>query len=102
VSIHWRKAARMVLTSGQNDPDADKNSGDPPHSVFANQFIAVLRQNEILMSGDMLAHELASRMAGPGQKATASYANLQDPQHKFGDFYFVPVAPIASVAYVPR
>jgi hypothetical protein len=64
--------------------------------MFASLFIAALRQNDILMSGEMLAHELNSRMsvypAKGGVQPAATYANLQDPQHKFGDFFFVPVS----------
>ncbi|MBS0417459.1 MAG: caspase family protein [Proteobacteria bacterium] len=95
-AIRWNKAARMVLTSGENEPATDARVPDPSHSMFAYLFIAALRQNNILMSGEMLAHELNNRLAiypgRAGAKPAATYSNLQDPQHKFGDFFFVPVA----------
>jgi Caspase domain/Sel1 repeat len=101
-AIRWNKAARMVLTSGENEPAVDARGPDMSHSVFANLVITALRQNNILMSGEMLAHDLNSRLSGypggPGIKLTATYANLQDPQHKFGDFFFVPVTRATQMA----
>jgi hypothetical protein len=100
--IEWSRAARMVLTSGQNEPVADTSLGAPRHSLFAEQFITVLRQNDILMSGEMLAAEISSRMTEQatrlGIKQTPTYSNLQDPNHKYGDFFFVPVASPMQVA----
>jgi TPR repeat protein len=105
-AIRWNKAARMVLTSGQNEPVVDSTSANASHSLFAQAFITVLRQNNILLSGEMLAHELSSRMlaygSGMGLKQTPTYSNLQDPQHKFGDFFFVPVAGPVQVAALTR
>jgi hypothetical protein len=101
-AIRWNKAARMVLTSGQNEPVVDGTSADATHSLFAEQFITVLRQNSILLSGEFLAHELTSRIQEyarrTGLKQTPTYSNLQDPQHKFGDFFFVPLVTPVQVA----
>jgi hypothetical protein len=106
VRIQWNRGARMVLTSGRNEPVVDESAADPSHSLFAYLFITVLRQNDILLSGEMLAHELSSRMAEysarSGLKQTPTYSNLQDPQHMFGDFFFVPVAGGAQVASATR
>ena len=101
-AIRWNKAARMVLTSGQNEPVVDATSTDATHSQFAELFITVLRQNSILLSGEVLAHELTSRIQEyarrTGLKQTPTYSNLQDPQHKFGDFFFVPLPTPVQVA----
>jgi hypothetical protein len=101
-AIRWNKAARMVLTSGQNEPVVDGTSADAAHSLFADLFITVLRQNSILLSGEVLAHELNSRIQQnarrTGLKQTPTYSNLQDPQHKFGDFFFVPLATPVQMA----
>jgi hypothetical protein len=101
-AIRWNKAARMVLTSGQNEPVVDGTTADATHSLFAEQFITVLRQNSILLSGEVLAHELTSRIQEyarrTGLKQTPTYSNLQDPQHKFGDFFFVPLVTPVQVA----
>jgi hypothetical protein len=101
-AIRWNKAARMVLTSGQNEPVVDGTSADATHSLFADTFITVLRQNSILLSGEVLAHELNRRIQEyarrTGLKQTPTYSNLQDPQHKFGDFFFVPLATPVQMA----
>jgi hypothetical protein len=105
VKIKWKRSARMVLTSGQNEPVVDSSSPDPTHSLFAEQFLTILRQNNILLSGEMLAHELSDRIAVEaariGVKQMPSYSNLQDKQHMFGDFFFVPVTG-TQVAFVPH
>ena len=102
VRIQWSRGARMVLTSGLDQPVIDSSSADSVHSLFADSFITVLRQNAILLSGEMLAHEISARMATLaarlGIKQTPTYANLQDPQHMFGDFFFEPVAGAVQVA----
>ena len=104
VRIQWSRGARMVLTSGLDQPVVDSSSVDAVHSLFADSFITVLRQNDILLSGEMLAHEISARMttlaARLGIKQTPTYANLQDPQHMFGDFFFEPVAGAMQVASV--
>ena len=101
-AIRWNKAARMVLTSGVNEPATDVRVPDKTHSMFAYLFIAALRQNNILMSGEMLAHDLNNRLSvypdKGGAKPATTYANLQDPQHKFGDFFFVPLPRVTQMA----
>lgn len=102
--VQWNRRARMVLTSGEVTPVAD-SAGDANHSVFARYFIQVLRQNDNVMSGEMLSHELSGRMlAQPiqvgknGQRQRPTYSTLQDANHDIGDFFFVPVAEPAKVA----
>jgi uncharacterized caspase-like protein len=102
--VQWNRRARMVLTSGEVTPVAD-SSGDGNHSVFARYFIQVLRQNDNVMSGEMLSHELSGRMlAQPvqvgknGQRQRPTYSTLQDANHDIGDFFFVPVAESVQVA----
>lgn len=85
--------ARLVLTSGENLPIRDEQ-GDPTHSLFAKHFLDVLRQNEIVLSGEMLSYELAHRVRsqlGGSERATPSYNSLQGAGHKAGDFFFVPM-----------
>lgn len=94
--VQWNRRARMVLTSGQVTPVAD-SAGGGAHSVFARHFIQTLRQNDGIMSGEMLSHELRERMlAQPvkvgesGERQTPTYSTLQDANHDVGDFFFVP------------
>lgn len=92
--IQWNRRARMVLTSGQNTPVPDSD-GSRDHSMFATYFIQVLRQNMILMSGEMLSYELAGRLVPEARKVgieqQPTYSTLGDANHDFGEFFFVPV-----------
>jgi hypothetical protein len=102
--VQWNRRARMVLTSGEVTPVADSEGGGE-HSVFARHFIQTLRQNDGIMSGEMLSHELRERMlAQPvkvterGQRQTPTYSTLQDANHDVGDFFFVPTQSEVRVA----
>ena len=104
--VQWNRRARMVLTSGEVTPVAD-SAGDANHSVFARSFIQILRQNDNVMSGEMLSHELNGRMQTQpvqvgknGQRQRPTYSTLQDANHDIGDFFFVPVAEPMKVAAV--
>jgi hypothetical protein len=93
--LQWNRRARMVLTSGQNTPVTD-SGGSRDHSLFATYFIQVLRQNMLLMSGEMLSYELSGRIAPEARKIGVeeqpTYSTLGDANHDFGEFFFVPVA----------
>ena len=102
--VQWNRRARMVLTSGQVTPVAD-SAGGGNHSVFARYFIQTLRQNDNVMSGEMLSHELSGRMStqpvkvgASGQRQTPTYSTLQDANHDVGDFFFVPAVEGVKVA----
>jgi len=100
--VQWDRRARMVLTSGQNSPVAD-SSGDRKYSLFAKYFISVLIENDGLMSGETLAGEIANRMqpeaARMGIKQNPTYTTLQDANHDFGEFFFLPPShPMQMVA----
>jgi hypothetical protein len=102
--VQWNRRARMVLTSGEVTPVAD-SAGDASHSVFARYFIQVLRQNDNIMSGEMLSYELSGRMqAQPvqvgrqGERQTPTYSTLHDANHDMGDFFFVPAAEAVQMA----
>ncbi len=92
--LQWNRRARMVLTSGQNTPVTD-SGGSRDHSLFATYFIQVLRQNMILLSGEMLSYELNGRIVPEARKLGVeqqpTYSTLGDANHDFGEFFFVPV-----------
>jgi hypothetical protein len=94
--LQWNRRARMVLTSGQNTPVTD-SGGSRDHSLFATYFIQILRQNVLLMSGEMLSYELSGRIVPEARKIGVdeqpTYATLADANHDFGEFFFVPVPP---------
>jgi len=84
--------ARLVLTSGANMPVTSAN-GDQKHSLFATYFIEVLRQNENVLSGEMLSHEMIFRVRDSiedPERATPTYTPLLGAGHGHGDFFFVP------------
>jgi hypothetical protein len=88
-----RLKSRVVLTSGANVPEFDEN-GDRKHSLFAKYFMEILRQNENVLSGEMLSYELGSRVRSKAEnpdRVTPSYTSLQDAGHRGGDFFFVPL-----------
>ena len=74
-------------------PVSDEN-GDRTHSLFAKYFMEILRQNENVLSGEMLSYELGSRVREKVEnpdRVTPSYTSLQDAGPRGGDFFFVPV-----------
>jgi hypothetical protein len=84
--------ARLVLTSGANMPVTSAD-GDQQHSLFAKYFIEVLRQNENVLSGEMLSHEMIFRVRDgieDPERATPTYQPLLGAGHGHGDFFFVP------------
>lgn len=93
--VQWNKRARMVLTSGMDTPVVD-SAGDRTHSLFAKYFIQILRQSDDVMSGEMLSHELSVRMHDEAQRLkvsqTPTYSSLNDANHDYGDFFFLPTA----------
>lgn len=93
--------ARLVLTSGANVPITDKDD-DTTHSLFARHFIEVLRQNENVLSGEMLTHEMVFRLRETvenPERVTPAYQPLLGAGHGNGDFFFVPSVESTLVAY---
>src|SRR5690606_30056239 len=92
--------ARLVLTSGANMPITSAD-GDKKHSLFATYFIEVLRQNENVLSGEMLSHEMVFRVRDnvkDPERATPTYQPLLGAGHGHGDFFFVPSMEASLVA----
>jgi len=87
-----KKHARVVLTSGGNQPVLDGGSGG--HSVFAAALIQILQDNHDVLEGQRLAQEVTKRVAVSVAAATIdqipTYAPLRFAGHEAGDFFFVP------------
>jgi hypothetical protein len=81
------RRARMVLTSGQMPPMPD-TVGDRSHSAFARQLLQILRQNDTVLSGEVLSYKLTEGLQQMAQKPT--YSTLKDANHDVGDFFFMP------------
>ena len=101
--VQLNRRARMVLTSGQVPPMPD-NVGDRSHSAFARQFLQILRENNTIMSGEMLSHELSERLQAAALTAQVelrqkpTYSTLKDADHDVGDFFFLPAPEPVRVA----
>lgn len=92
--------SRQVLTSGANVPVYDEK-GDRTHSLFAQNFMEILRQNSIVLSGEMLSFEMARRIAetvDDAERAIPTFHALEGTGHRFGEFYFVPTQQATLVA----
>ena len=84
--------SRSVLTSGGLKPVLD--SGSSGHSVFANAFFEVLKQNTEIMEGYKIYRQVSDRV----KQQAAQYNIEQSPQyapilhagHEAGEFFFVP------------
>jgi hypothetical protein len=90
-----QKRSRMVLTSGGVEPVLDSVGG--PHSVFAQTFIELLRQNAGVIVGQeffgLLQQRVSARAAQRVQDPqTPEYAPIKFAGHESGDFVFVKVA----------
>ncbi len=93
----WYKAlakarARAVLTSGGVKPVLDSGGGD--HSIFAQAFLDVLKNNDEILEGYRLYRQVQTRV----KQAAATLRVDQDPQyapikyagHEAGEFFFTP------------
>jgi hypothetical protein len=100
---HWTsRAARVVLTSGGNEPVPDQLKAGDKHSVFAVALFAMLQNNKGLLKSIELTNAVqdqvigkvggAIKRAAPGTAAasasapTPSYSNLSGYN---GEFLFV-------------
>jgi len=70
---HWAsKAARVVLTSGGNEPVVDQVDQKDKHSVFAEALLQALRKNQGLMKSIELTTAVQDRVIGKVQRAAST------------------------------
>ena len=81
------RRSRTVLTSGGEEPVAD--GGGSGHSVFAQAFIEVLRENKKILDGQSLFDRI-KRLVAMNAKQTPYYGNINMTGHDGGDFILVP------------
>ncbi len=87
--------SRTALTSGGVQPVPD-SSAKGEHSLFAGALLAVLGDNNQLLTGQRLFREVASSMAlkettGSNLLQSPEYAPIQYAGHEAGEFFFQPV-----------
>ncbi|MCU7845371.1 MAG: caspase family protein [Candidatus Thiodiazotropha sp. (ex Monitilora ramsayi)] len=80
------KRSRTALTSGGLEPVLDSGSGG--HSVFANAFLTVLRENTGVLEGAQLFSELRRKVILTADQ-TPEYADIRKAGHEGGDFVFL-------------
>jgi hypothetical protein len=83
--------SRLVMTSGGVEPVLDSAGGR--HSVFAEAFVHLLRENDGLIFGRELFRRLQLRVAAAAQRASVpqvpEYAPIKFAGHEAGDFIFL-------------
>ncbi len=86
ISRMTRKRARTALVSGGLEPVSD--SGREGHSVFANAFLAALRENRDVIDGQAL-YDAIKRPVVLNADQTPQYSDIRRAGHDGGDFIFV-------------
>ncbi|MDP6705249.1 MAG: caspase family protein [Alphaproteobacteria bacterium] len=81
------KRARTALVSGGLEPVVDEGTGG--HSVFANAFLGVLRENSDILDGQTLAKSVTQKVVLNADQ-TPQYSDIRKAGHEGGDFLFVP------------
>lgn len=98
--LKWLKAVsksrvRTVLSSGGVRPVLD-GTADSEHSVFANEFIDTLQQNNGILEAYRLFHNIQGKVADAAAKLNVQqipqYAPIRHSGHQAGEFIFVPIA----------
>ena len=80
-------ASRTALVSGGLEPVADSGAGG--HSVFANAFLAALRDNTDVLDAQALFTKV-SRPVVLNADQTPRYSDIRRAGHEGGEFLFVP------------
>ena len=81
-----KKKARTALTSGGLEPVMDSGSGN--HSVFANSFLSILRENDGVLDASQLFSQLRPKVMVNSDQ-TPEYGDIHRAGHDGGDFLFV-------------
>jgi len=84
--------SRSALTSGGLKPVLDSGGGD--HSVFANAFFQVLRENDDVLEGYKVYRQVSDQVRVAAAKYNLEqipqYAPIRHGGHEAGEFFFVP------------
>ncbi len=97
--------SRTALTSGGVQPVADA-AANSEHSVFASALLAVLNNNNQLLTGQRLFGEIAAgmalRSANAGLQQAPQYAPIQFAGHEAGEYFLMPGRADTRVGVVQR
>jgi len=94
VKFKLPKRARLLLSSGGDEPVLDNNGGS--NSLFASAFLEVLEKNSELLPSPALFSKVQARVksaAAQSQfKEVPEFKSIKGAGHEVGDFFFVPLA----------
>jgi len=81
------KAARVLISSGGNEPVSD--TGGRGHSIFADSFISALTKPEkgVFTAEELLIRQIRESVAGRASQ-TPEYKIIRNSGHEGGDFVF--------------
>lgn len=92
IKVMGETRARITLTSGGLEPVLDGGGG--AHSVFANAFLAALRDNDHILEGYSLYYQVLDNMQHNSSKIAQTqvpqYAPIHMAGHESGEFLFNP------------
>ena len=87
INRYRMKSARLVITSGGNEPVSDTDGGK--HSVFANKFIDVLKNNNNVIQSMYLFQNVSDYVINNAQQ-TPNRTIIHGTGDDGGDFLFFP------------
>jgi uncharacterized caspase-like protein len=93
-----QKRARKAMTSGGLEPVID--GGGDGHSVFTRAFLDALRENDQVLDGYQLFHELRRRVVVNADQ-TPQYSDIRLAGDEGGDYLFVPKGRASSAGTGP-
>ncbi len=93
-----KSRSSVIITSGALQPVHDNIGGE--HSIFAQEFVNILEENDKILEGHSLFTSLSERVKERTKLISESYGFIEEqrPQylqnlkahHEYGDFIFVP------------
>jgi hypothetical protein len=93
VKFKLPKRARLLLSSGGDEPVLDNNGGG--NSLFASAFLDVLEKNTDLLPSPALFSKVQARVKASAVqsqfKQTPEFKSIKGAGHEVGDFFFVPL-----------
>ncbi len=94
IRFKLQKRARLLLTSGGDQPVLDGGAGN--HSIFARAFLDALQSNDGILAAPELYLQVRDRVQAAAAKVEfeqrPAFKTIKSAGHEVGDFFFVPTA----------
>ncbi|HEY6599639.1 MAG TPA: caspase family protein, partial [Pseudomonadales bacterium] len=92
IRFKLQKRARLLLTSGGDQPVLDGGAGN--HSIFARAFLDALQSNDGILAAPELYLQVRDRVQAAAAKVEfeqrPAFKTIKSAGHEVGDFFFVP------------